>query len=473
MTERRGFEPGQILPGVLAALLILMIFVPAMVYLVQNEAKHTVKQKRSTVAFYAAMAGVDRALYVLKASTTAFDDVLDGDTPSGYQGDTIYTDIPTGSYKVWMTSTTTSKQIAVYGYGRDDTSNEFRTIEVLLQRDGVVAAIYAPAITSFGNATVWWGPMMSKGNMQMQGAANNLYPRKLARGSITISGGGSPASRDSNSAAPNTDGLEWWSYNEPPGVPDAQDINLDYYREAAKDEVGCPAGGTPAGSCYYTSNQSWSNHTSTVSRVYFFEANASFTGGKHFRGFIVVMGNVSFSGSGQGASGGVDYGEYIAAIPAEAYKEYQKNTPQAKENCVSAGGSRRTSGCAGGGPTGGDDGNYANDDEAEADDGCCHQYPGDDGLRSTETWKFGAGCVAHGDFGNAPTGPVHVKGYIWVRGSTTITGNAIIHGSLYSDSGSFSGGGTADVFFDDTLEVQVKSITISQVSWKELPGRPF
>lgn len=472
MTSRAALgERGAVLAGVLMALLLLMIFIPPMVVFVQNEAVQTVKQKRATTAFYAAMAGVDRVLYHLKSSTATFDDVLDGNPPGGYKFDQIYTDIPTGAYTVAMASTSTKAEIVVYSHGRDPDAKEFRRIEVKLKRDSVVAAIYSPGVSITGSAKIFWGPAMSKTNMSMTGSANELYPRKFARGSITATGG--YATRDASSAAPNTDGIEWWSYNEPPGVPDALDIDLDYYREQAKAQAGCPAGGSPAGSCYYLTAQQWSNPQSETDKTYFFESDAKFTGSKHLRGFMVVMGNLTVTGSGYGTNCGncatvSGYGCYVGSAPATAYLEYQKNVPAGGDDC-------RTSGTPGGGGGNGaaDDGNYNNGSAAERDDEWCHQYPADHGYRSTETYKFGYGCCTHGNIGGGDSGPIHFKGYIWVKGATQMTGSTVVHGSFSSDSGSFTGTGSMIIYFDDTLEVQVKSVTITQTSWQELPSVSF
>ena len=63
---------GQILIGAILVLLVLAILTPALVYLVQYETRTAVKQKRSTTAFYAAEAGVDRAIWMLRVASATF-----------------------------------------------------------------------------------------------------------------------------------------------------------------------------------------------------------------------------------------------------------------------------------------------------------------------------------------------------------------------------------------------------------------
>lgn len=464
---KRAPPRGQVLVGVLALLLVLLILVPAMVYWVQQESRQTLRQSRSTVAFYAASAGVDRALWKLRSSSATFDNALNGTIPAGYSGDVTYEDIGGGAYRIYLSSTSTSKELRIEARGRNTGANEYRTIEVLVSKAAIQSALYAPQITTSGSAKIFWGPMMAQQTIAVQGSSNELYPRKFARGSITATG--SYPTRDASSAAPNTDGLEWWSYNEPPGVPDAPAIDLNYYKEQAKLETGCPAGGTPSGSCYYTGNMNINNLQTMTEKDYYFEGNASFQGTKHFRGVLIVMGDLSITGSGKSASGGTDYGHYIATTPANAYKEYQKNTPKSGDNCLGVGGLN----CGGGGNGASDDGNYDDANDAEGDDACCHQYPADHGTASTETYKFGSGCLAHGNDGGASTEAISFKGLIWVKGNSSISGSASIHGALVSDSASFTGSGSFTIFYDDDLEVQVTGQTITQTSWRELPARSF
>ena len=82
MTNIEKSEKGAVLVAAIMALLVLAILVPALVFQVQNESRMTMKQKRSTAAFYAAEAGVDRALWMLRQSTGTYNEVLEGIVPT-------------------------------------------------------------------------------------------------------------------------------------------------------------------------------------------------------------------------------------------------------------------------------------------------------------------------------------------------------------------------------------------------------
>ena len=92
---------------------------------------------------------------------------------------------------------------------------------------------------------------MSVDTMELSGSSNQLYPRKYSRSSIEASG--SYGDRDTN-ASPSNKGpqsdpyTEWWSYNEPPGVPAPPLPTISYYRQKAVDQ-----------GYYYSTNQNISN----------------------------------------------------------------------------------------------------------------------------------------------------------------------------------------------------------------------
>ncbi|MBI5242477.1 MAG: pilus assembly PilX N-terminal domain-containing protein [Elusimicrobia bacterium] len=489
---KRRAQSGQVMIGAIIVLAVLLILTPALIFLAQHESRMAVKHKRAISAFFAAEAGVERALWLLRSSSSTFDNCLNGAIPAGYLGDAIYADVPEAAYAVWLSSTATKYELRIESRGRDSVRKEFRTIEVYVKKDSIEAAIYAPSVDVWGSAKVIWGPLMSMGDMEMQGSANEMYPRKLARGKITRTGGGGGCAgctwagtagcgycdRDTSPTPLNTDSLEFWAYNSYP-VPDPPQVDLEYYRGAAKAETGCPAGGTqctPAGNttcCYYTANQLWDNHLVMAKKVYFFEGNAKFTGSKHFRGHLMAMGDLEFEGSGKGDDGSNEYGSYISTPPATAWREYQKNVPQGGDDCRSL-----CTGilCGGGGNGANDDGNYNDGNDAERDDEGCHQFPGDEGYRTVHNFKFGTGCINEGhssNIGGGSSEPISFKGFAYVKGETKVGGSVSIHGSLMSDSGRFAGGGSMVIWYDDSLDVHLTSIDFKQTSWKELPGKPF
>src|SRR5579871_6908508 len=51
------------------------------------------------------------------------------------------------------------------------------------------AALNAPTVSIGGNSDFEWGPIVSQGNMSLQGASDVHYPQKYAGGTISATGG--------------------------------------------------------------------------------------------------------------------------------------------------------------------------------------------------------------------------------------------------------------------------------------------
>ena len=96
---------GQFIVGAVVFLAVLLIIIQAMVFYARKEIDWTVKEKSSVTAFYLAESGVNRAVWMLKGWSGAFDDVLQNGSPVGYRDDVLYADVPGGSYRIKMTST--------------------------------------------------------------------------------------------------------------------------------------------------------------------------------------------------------------------------------------------------------------------------------------------------------------------------------------------------------------------------------
>lgn len=75
--------------------------------------------------------------------------------------------------------------------------------------------------------------------------------------------------------------------------------------------------------------------------------------------------------------------------------------------------------------------------------------------------------------GGSLVGEHGLQGLLFVKGDSKLVGSVATNGAFMSDSGSFSGGGSLTVYYDDLMEVRLTNITISQVSWMELPGIAF
>ncbi|MFC1521397.1 hypothetical protein ACFL6Y_03210 [Elusimicrobiota bacterium] len=466
---------------------MLTVMVPALVVLVFYESRWTISEWQRSIAFQMAEAGIDRAEWKLKEKTANWDTIVQGGSLANYDDIHEFEDVEGGSYKILITTGDNNTEVRIFSTGKDAKAKEFRALEVKLSKESIDAAIFAPTIGVTGGARIYWGPIMSLGTIDLQGSADVLYPRKMSRTSITRTNPSGTYWEDSDSGGTNTDGLECWSYNSYP-VPDPPTINISSMAISAKEATCAGDGGYDASgdagingaveSCYFqpgdgchavTTKISFSGLADMTPKVRYFNncSEVNFSGITHFRGHLIVIGDLKFASTGKPAGGGNDYGEYTVTVPANAWKEHQKHTLQ--------GGDGGTL-CIGGNENAQDDGDYDNAAEAEADDDCRHQYPGDEGYHAPGRWRFGTGCPDHGgnDCGYANNNTaVTFKGFIYVNGSLSATGTAMIHGSvMVATGGSWSGGGF-EIFYDDTLEVPLLNPNYTRIYWKEVPATAF
>ncbi|MDQ7772299.1 MAG: hypothetical protein RDU13_02120 [Elusimicrobiales bacterium] len=463
---RRAGRGQMAIVMVLVILLFLLIMIPVIEMFVRNEAVWTVKEKKNTTAFHLAEAGVDRAYWKLIEKQDNFKDITEGAVIPGYADDVEYADIEGGVYKINMTVGDTNTKVQVIATGKDVSSKEFRAIKAVFSKAAIDAALQAPSISGAGNANIHWGPVMSMSGMNLAGGANELYPRKYARGAITASGG--YPDRDTDPNAPNkgpyTNNVktEWWSYNEPPGVPDILTPDTSHYASLAQAQG------------YYYPNASYTmnNVVDTVCtvganpKVRFFQGNVTFGGSKYFCGILIVMGNLTFSSGGRRPEG-----EVTVTPPANAWQEYQLNVPV--HSGASSGGAMDSwtyeaagvhPGACGGGPHG---------DTAAVD-----EYPGDAGYHTVSDYNFYTCRVASGHCGlgnNATAGrrELSFKGYIYAANGFTGSGSTRIFGAVHVAQGAAFSGGGMDIFYDDNLNVRFLNDNIRRVSWHEVRPTEF
>lgn len=452
-TARRGQMAMTLVMGVL---LFLLIVIPLLDRYVRNEAKWSVKEKRSTTAFHLAEAGLDRAVWMLNANSAYWDHASTGTVFAGYNNDKTYADLPGGSYRVRISSGSQTKQVKITATGRDSDSKELRAIEALYKAESLNAAIQAPSLQFNSSFKVFWGPYMSLSNIALNSSADQLYPRKYARGSITSSS--SYGDRDNNATPDNTDCLEYWAYNDKNcgsfGVPDMPRIDIEWYRAQSKIAPNVYYG-DPNGTETFNSLQD------NVPKIRFFESNASFTGTTHFRGWVIALGKVTFNASGYDNAA---YGSYTVAagdIPVDAWKEHQKNI---FDKGSTVGGC--SSGCNGGGEGKVNDLNYDNDSEAEADDCCVDQYPGDAGLHTVSDFNFKTGRVGTNKLAGHSGEPVAFKGFIYSGGQMDLNSSTVIHGAVLAP-GDFKGTSSGILFYDSSMQMQMLG-TYARTSWKEI-----
>src|SRR5882724_9759975 len=95
------------------------------------------------------------------------------------------------------------------------------------------AALNAPTVSVGGNADFQWGPIVSQGDMLLQGAADVHYPQKFAGGIITAKGGNA-GNQTYCQSGPASDGKEYFCGLTP--APDYPHINFSDYRQIAQLE---------------------------------------------------------------------------------------------------------------------------------------------------------------------------------------------------------------------------------------------
>ena len=305
-------EKGFILIMVLLIATVFVIFIPILTLLIKQEGRMTVKQTRSSRAFHLAEAGADRGLWKLKESLAIWDDAADGPI-EGYNFDQEYTDIPGGVYKIQISSTSNSAQRMVTSIGKDNSGNEIRCVEVVLERASVTSVITAPSISFGGSCEVQWGPIASLGTMAVA-AANTYFPKKMARGNIT----GIDPTGDNQLPNDDVDVDGDWSWKSYYDVPDPPEIDLEWYLNEATTSGVYVIGNTPNSAPWKNTTK---NHLTDPDLVYYVTGNCELKN-DYLKGSLIVLGNLNLSGNGSGA--------YSATLPgnvAEQYKIYDKLFP--------------------------------------------------------------------------------------------------------------------------------------------------
>lgn len=473
-SARRASRGQMAIMMVLVTLLFLLIMMPVIEMFVRNESVWTIKERKNTVAFHLAEAGIDRAYWKLIEKEEYFQNITEGGSLAGYADDVEYTDIDGGSYKINMTVGDTNLKVQVIATGKDATSKEYRAIKAVYSKASVDAALQAPSIAGAGNANIHWGPVMSLTAMNLAGGANELFPRKYARGAITAAGIYPDRDTDPNqpNKGPYTNDIktEWWSYNESPGVPDILTPDTSYYKDLAQAQ----------GYYYNDPNYSANNLKDTVCtvgtdpKVRFFEGNATFGGSKYFCGVMIVMGQLTFNSGGAHPQGSIS-----VMPPSEAHEEYKLNVPV--HNGAQKAGSMDTwtyeaegvhPGACGGGPHGNTDAK--------------HEYPGDFGNDTQKVcYNFRCGSDVNcdgdcsdgadeGELGGFASGKqLSFKGYIYASGGFTGGAQTRIFGAVAVANGAAFNGGGMDIFYDNTLNIRFLNNTIRRVSWHEVRPTEF
>jgi hypothetical protein len=444
-------SPGQFLVGVIAFMAMLMIVIQAMVYFTDRETKWTYKERNSTTAFYLAETGANRAVWKLRE--VGYDSALTS-IPSGFDFSSDFTDVPGGTYRVRIA--TAAYTIIILSSGKDTDSGEIRTVEVRIGTTTESSWAMTVAAATFGsNLRTFWAPIYATGDLNLGAASafsNQYFPRMYSRGAILATGTGIYGNRDSSSAEPNTDGVQWWSYQGTDVVPDPPSVDLNHYLNLA----------TAQGRYYSTGSISINNPNLPpgTDAVFYFDSGVTLAkfrdsggGGSGFiQGTIISRAaSLSFDLTPNAT------GQYKATPPSSAWKEYQKNTPYQgyPAACLTTGGGYNATAAS-----------PMKEDNAS----CTDQYPGDGGYHVSEEFNFATmRCTAHNQAGGALAGTgIQIKGFVYVKAGT-VTGSVAtaIHGRMMWDSGVTMGTNNLQVFYDPSVTVVTTSGSSATESWKQ------
>lgn len=410
-----GKKKGQILVGVLVLLVVLAIVLPTMVSYVRNEAKWSEKQRQNSNAFQLAEGGVDRGYRKIAESTSTWNEIMDGNPPAGFKFDTSYDDLEGGTYTISISSGPGSGQATILAVGRDRQKKETRALKVIYSKGAVDSAMYANGIDINGGVDVQWGPMKSRANLVLSGAANVDFPRKYAVGSITGWSGTSPC----------TDNVENWAYNCSPGVPPPPNVSLKAYEDRAK-ATKCPAswaaGASPAGSCYWPGNVTFNGPSmlgTTSSTTIYVHGNITLQN-SFFIGSVVSDGNVDFKGGGKGAytipTAGMP-APFTGGIPSSAYLEYQKFDTAAQS-----------------------------------------EYYGDAGYQTINgTFEFRSGGASPDKKDGVKNVNPTVRGFVYVTNTLSASGGGVVHGVIMCPKGISGLSGSISIFYDNNVAAAIET----------------
>lgn len=438
-------QSGQIIVVAVGVLVLLLILVPALVRLVATESRWTVRDKRDATAFYLAETGVERGYWKLQDDPDYFAQLASAPI-SGYDFDALYADMPStaapsgvyaiklSSYSLFGTPITPLFERVITAAARESFRQETATVELVVQMPGLMhAPLQARNVGLTGGGEVHWGPILAMSSMTLSGGAINRWPRKYARASIN----GGPQNTDLSPAQPNYDTdnpaphSEFWSYNEPPGVPDPPSIDLAYYRGLAQCSTCAAAAGYPGGAYYYTSNIVVSNAKDTQPAVRFAEANLKFTGCVATMGVMISLGQLNFAG-GPCNTGQAPPGRYpqTVPIPSSAWLDYRK-----------------------------------------IDTSAAGEYPGDIGGPGSSgvspTYVFGAPA----DTNTSAQLTITHHGFLFAGSTWSGTGGTVIVGTVLAPVDDGAGAGGVSIYYQDNIAIKgFQDLRFTRLRWSRMPA---
>ncbi|MBI3298084.1 MAG: hypothetical protein HYZ75_07970 [Elusimicrobia bacterium] len=401
-------------------LLALMgILVPVMVLFTLRETKWAVKGGQATGAFHEAEAGIEKGYRAISTSTGVWYALIEEGTGiPNFLYDHKFDDVNNGYYVVGISSGPGDKQATIIAIAKSYLGEEVRAIKAVYQQNtmGDIAIQAMSGVSVAGGVDVEWGAVVGAGYID---TGDRTYPQFHSAAGLSVDNDPAPENCDQ----PNC--WQWFAFD--PDVPADPEINLALYRSSAQViSAACPSGGTPEGSCYYNTPQSWSSYDYTGGGTVFVENNLTVGApGVNITGNLIVTGNLSTTSGGWGKGSG------SMRIPQTAWKQY-----------------------------GNDWAHYRPFDTAEPD-----TFPG---LDSTYL------SASNLTYTPSPDGKTAIRGFIYVGGAFSTSGgggNAYIYGTMFSKgSVSVAANSGVTVYYNKEAAngIHTKRVILSRVSWQDV-----
>lgn len=414
---------GAILVIVILLLVIMSVLVPLMVLFTQREAKWTVKGDQNMTSFHLAEAGIEKGFRALTASTdTWYNLVEDGTGITDFKWDHKFEDLVAGYYAVGVSSGPEAYQATVVSIGRDKRSNEVRAIKAIFAQNHTDTAIQSMAgVTVAGGVQVEWGAVVGNAYTDTGGRTS---PQFHSSAGLDVDNNAAPENCDQ----PNC--CQWHAFSQ--DIPPDPKIDLGFYRSSAAASTCATAGGTPAGSCYYASAQSWSSFDYSEGGTVMVENNLTVgSPGVNIKGNLIVTGNLATT------SGAWGKGSATMKVPVNSWKQYCNNWAY-----------------------------YLSEFSTDAGfDAANPVFPG---------LNYGYTSPSNMTYTTTPDGKHAVQGFIYIGGSFSTSGgggNAYVYGNMFcKGSVSVASNSGVTVFYNKETAQSVRSlrVVLTRVHWQDI-----
>lgn len=257
-------QKGVVLITAILMLLAVAIFLPALIFVTNNESRWSVKQKKNTTAFHMAEQGLDRGIWKLQESDAIWTAASSGTAITGYDFDIVYVSSDSagnvqGYYKIDFSSSS-SGGVTIKSVGIDVSSSEVRSVEASYSKGGLNAGLISRGGLQYKpHLIVEWGPVIDFG-ANITNVVPTDNPRIITKGGLpSDSNPNTPNGHDYFSSWPQPATYNYNTYQSRLG--NAPTVDFESYKTLAKNsrvpalKKASGAGAatsTPTGSGYYT-----------------------------------------------------------------------------------------------------------------------------------------------------------------------------------------------------------------------------